>query len=168
MFYPIKFKTAKLFLTSQNLWFCFMKKSPPQDFFTNTLTISITYLGGKGSCIITVGPFLNYHLFCMLFVLPTVQPYWLTWLCVLVLDALLLRADDSASLVNQYTLHCTEVQFRMISKTDIFINSLFEWLYLFGFLIYCTSLYNFRGNVSYLKLEIVADSNSCHNILIFS
>ena len=91
-----------------------MKKSQPQGFFTNTLTIYITYLGGKGSCIITVGPFLNYHLFCTLFVLPTVQPYWLAWLCVLVCDALLLRADDSASLVNQYTLHCTEVKFRMI------------------------------------------------------
>ena len=30
----------------------------------------------------------------------------------------LLRADDSASLVNHYTLHCTEVKVRMIGGDE--------------------------------------------------
>ena len=31
----------------------------------------------------------------------------------------LLRADDSASLVNHYTLHCTEVKVRMIGEMNL-------------------------------------------------
>ena len=51
---------------------------------------------------------------------------------MLVWDALLLRADDSASLVNQYTLHCTEVKFRMtrvLKLVHIFIASFFVCLF---------------------------------------
>ena len=32
---------------------------------------------------------------------------------------------------------------------------------------YCISSYSFRGNYSFLNLEIVANSNSCYNISIF-
>ena len=33
--------------------------------------------------------------------------------------------------------------------------------------MYCISSYSFRRNYSFLNLEIVANSNSCHNISIF-